>query len=282
MASATVSTSSHALCRRRQRPRRSIRPPPRSAAAGSVSARFHRTARSTAFYRDRNVWLSAPTAADERRHHHRRQRDGARQVRHGELGLRRGAAASAPRCGGRPTAARSPTTASTRATVPDYYLAARPDADPGTLDIEAYPKAGAPNPIVDLFVYDVASKQSTRDRRPRRQAVRQHGGRPLRVPRRVVARRQRAALQPHQPPAEHDGARGRESGDRRDAAWWCARSGRPGWVENRPAMVFLERRQALHLGVAAQRLEQLLSLRSERQADRAADDAHGVRSRRRS
>ena len=38
-----------------------------------------------------------------------------------------------------------------------------------------------------------------------------------------------------------------------------------------------ERRQAVHLGVAADRLEELLSLRSERQADRAADVAHRTR-----
>ena len=30
------------------------------------------------------------------------------------------------------------------------------------VDVEAYPKAGAPNPIVDLFVYDVATKKTTR------------------------------------------------------------------------------------------------------------------------
>jgi dipeptidyl-peptidase-4 len=30
------------------------------------------------------------------------------------------------------------------------------------MDVEAYPKAGAPNPVVDLFVYDVATKKTTR------------------------------------------------------------------------------------------------------------------------
>ena len=55
------------------------------------------------------------------------------------------------------------------------------------------------------------------DRRARRQAVRQLRGRPLRLPRRLVARRQRAAVQPHQPPAEHPRARRREPRDRRDA-----------------------------------------------------------------
>jgi dipeptidyl-peptidase-4 len=29
-------------------------------------------------------------------------------------------------------------------------------------DVEAYPKAGAPNPVVDLFVYDVATRKTTR------------------------------------------------------------------------------------------------------------------------
>jgi dipeptidyl-peptidase-4 len=30
------------------------------------------------------------------------------------------------------------------------------------MDIEAYPKAGAPNPVVDLFVYDLATKNTVR------------------------------------------------------------------------------------------------------------------------
>ena len=46
--------------------------------------------------------------------------------------------------------------------VPDYYLATGLTKVQDTLDIEAYPKAGAPNPIVDLFVYDVDTKKSTR------------------------------------------------------------------------------------------------------------------------
>src|SRR5262249_28162080 len=31
-----------------------------------------------------------------------------------------------------------------------------------SLDVEAYPKSGAPNPVVDLFVYDVDTKATTR------------------------------------------------------------------------------------------------------------------------
>ena len=82
------------------------------------------------------------------------------------------------------------------------------------LDVEPYPKAGAPNPVVDLFVYDVATKKIGQDRRPRRQAVRQRRRRPLRLPRRLVARRQGTALQPDEPPAERHGVRRRRSGDR--------------------------------------------------------------------
>ena len=46
--------------------------------------------------------------------------------------------------------------------VPDFYLALNQTLLQTTLDTEAYPKAGVPNPVVDLFVYDVASKTSVR------------------------------------------------------------------------------------------------------------------------
>lgn len=46
--------------------------------------------------------------------------------------------------------------------VPDYYLQLAQTEIQSKMDVEAYPKAGAPNPIVDLFVYDVATKQTTR------------------------------------------------------------------------------------------------------------------------
>ena len=46
--------------------------------------------------------------------------------------------------------------------VPDFFLQMDQTKLYSTLDIEAYPKAGEPNPIVDLFVYDVNSKKSTR------------------------------------------------------------------------------------------------------------------------
>jgi dipeptidyl-peptidase 4 len=46
--------------------------------------------------------------------------------------------------------------------VPDYHLQLDQTQLQSRDDIEAYPKAGVANPIVDLFVYDVARKKSTK------------------------------------------------------------------------------------------------------------------------
>ncbi|MGE5101103.1 MAG: DPP IV N-terminal domain-containing protein, partial [Deltaproteobacteria bacterium] len=46
--------------------------------------------------------------------------------------------------------------------VPDFYLTPGLTGVQDTLDVEAYPKPGVPNPVVDLFVYDVDSKKTTR------------------------------------------------------------------------------------------------------------------------
>ncbi len=46
--------------------------------------------------------------------------------------------------------------------VPDFYLTPSLTQVQDTLDIEAYPKPGVPNPVVDIFVYDVDSKKTTR------------------------------------------------------------------------------------------------------------------------
>jgi dipeptidyl-peptidase-4 len=46
--------------------------------------------------------------------------------------------------------------------VKDYYLQMDQTQIQSIMDIEAYPKAGAPNPVVDLFVYDLATRASTR------------------------------------------------------------------------------------------------------------------------
>ncbi len=46
--------------------------------------------------------------------------------------------------------------------VPDYYLQLNQTALQSTIDTEAYPKAGVPNPVVDLFVYDLESGSHAR------------------------------------------------------------------------------------------------------------------------
>jgi len=44
--------------------------------------------------------------------------------------------------------------------VKDYYLTYKNLDQQDTIDIEPYPKAGAPNPVVDLYIYDLDSKKS--------------------------------------------------------------------------------------------------------------------------
>ena len=46
--------------------------------------------------------------------------------------------------------------------VPDFYLQMNQTRVQDTLDVEAYPKSGKPNPIVDLLVYGVGTKTSRR------------------------------------------------------------------------------------------------------------------------
>jgi dipeptidyl-peptidase-4 len=45
--------------------------------------------------------------------------------------------------------------------VKDYYLQMEQTEIQSSLDIEAYPKAGTPNPVVELFVYDLVSGTTT-------------------------------------------------------------------------------------------------------------------------
>jgi dipeptidyl-peptidase-4 len=45
--------------------------------------------------------------------------------------------------------------------VPDYILQMKQTQLYGNTDVEAYPKAGYDNPVVEMFIYDVATKKST-------------------------------------------------------------------------------------------------------------------------
>ena len=44
--------------------------------------------------------------------------------------------------------------------VPDYFLQLDQTRLQSKMDVEAYPKSGAPNPIADLFIYDLESKKT--------------------------------------------------------------------------------------------------------------------------
>ena len=44
----------------------------------------------------------------------------------------------------------------------DYFVALDQTQIQSKVDVEAYPKAGSPNPLVDLYVYDTESKKTTR------------------------------------------------------------------------------------------------------------------------
>jgi dipeptidyl-peptidase-4 len=46
--------------------------------------------------------------------------------------------------------------------VPDYFLQLDQTKLQSRMDVEAYPKAGAPNPVADMFIYDLDTKKTVR------------------------------------------------------------------------------------------------------------------------
>ena len=117
--------------------------------------------RQKAFYRDRNLWVSDANGASEVAV----TTDGSEKdrIKYGtaswvygeELGQRTAMWWS-------PDSRRIAYYRFDEKQVPDYHLQVDQTQIQSKDDVEAYPKAGAPNPIVDLFVYDVASKKSTK------------------------------------------------------------------------------------------------------------------------
>ena len=109
-----------------------------------------------------------------------------------------------------------------------------------TLDVEAYPKPGKPNPIVDLFVYDVASRKTTQ--------IDVHDGKPFAdemvghyvYRRQLVARWDRAAPQPHESSTERARVRRLRSANRQVPRRSSAMNGPASWVENSPERRFLK------------------------------------------
>jgi dipeptidyl-peptidase-4 len=114
-----------------------------------------------AFYKDRNVWLSAadgsnPIALSTDGSEKDRIKYGTASWVYGEELAQRTAMWWSP------DSRRIAYYRFDENQVPDYYLQMNQTAIQDTLDVEAYPKPGKPNPIVDLFVYDVAARKPVR------------------------------------------------------------------------------------------------------------------------
>jgi dipeptidyl-peptidase-4 len=122
-----------------------------------------------AFYRDRNLWLSKADGSGERQ----LTTDGSaeKRIKYGtaswvygeELGQNTAMWWS-------PDSRKIAYYRFDESPVPDYFLQLDQTKLQSTMDIEAYPKAGVDNPIVQLFVHDLASGETTeidvRDGRP--------------------------------------------------------------------------------------------------------------------
>jgi dipeptidyl-peptidase-4 len=117
--------------------------------------------RLTAFYKDRNVWVSGADGANEVAV----TTDGssAARVKYGTASWVYGEELEQQTAmWWSPDSRQLAYYRFDEKQVPDYYVALDQARLQDTIDTEAYPKAGVPNPVVDLFVYDVATRQSTR------------------------------------------------------------------------------------------------------------------------
>jgi dipeptidyl-peptidase 4 len=152
---------------RRQSPASSADPPPH-AAGMPVPDRGRQFQRAVspdgslvATYRERNLWLSAADGSDERAI----TTDGsaASRIKYGTASWVYGEELSQRTAmWWSPDSRRLAYYRFDEHDVGDYFVVANQLQLRPTLDAEAYPNAGSPNPVVDLFVYDVASQQSVR------------------------------------------------------------------------------------------------------------------------
>jgi dipeptidyl-peptidase-4 len=115
--------------------------------------------RLLARYRDRNVWMSAADGSDERPV--TTDGSGASRVKYGtaswvygeELDQRSAMWWS-------PDSRKLAFYRFDESRVPDYYVTLDQTKRHSTVDAEAFPMAGEPNPLVDLYVYDVGTRQT--------------------------------------------------------------------------------------------------------------------------
>ncbi|HRP09116.1 MAG TPA: DPP IV N-terminal domain-containing protein, partial [Gemmatimonadales bacterium] len=109
-----------------------------------------------AFYRDRNLWVSDADSSNERQI----TTDGSaeKRVKYGTASWVYGEELSQNTAmWWSPDGSKIAYYRFDESPVRDYYLQTGQSTVEGSVEIEAYPKAGADNPIVDLFVYDLAS-----------------------------------------------------------------------------------------------------------------------------
>ena len=218
-------------------------------------------------------------SGDQNRHadHDRRQPGQADQERHRELGVRGGARSDHRHVvvARRPEARFLPVRRERRSRL---FPAARSDQDSerdGHRSLSEGRRSQSGRGSARLRRRD---QEGGEGRPAQRQALRQLGDRPLRLPRGLVPRWQGTAVQSHQSPSEHPGARRREPGYRRHP-----RDHPRGLVhgldrEHAPDGV-PQGWPAVHLGVRTERLEEPVPLRSQRHAAAPADDAYELRDR---
>ncbi|HEV2666591.1 MAG TPA: DPP IV N-terminal domain-containing protein, partial [Blastocatellia bacterium] len=114
-----------------------------------------------AFYRDRNLWLSDPTGGNEIAI----TTDGSEKtrVRYGSASWVYGEELNQNTAmWWSPDSKKIAFYRFDESAVPDYFLQLDQTKLQSRMDIEAYPKAGAPNPVADLFIYDLDTKKTLR------------------------------------------------------------------------------------------------------------------------
>ncbi|HYT77337.1 MAG TPA: DPP IV N-terminal domain-containing protein, partial [Vicinamibacterales bacterium] len=114
-----------------------------------------------AFYKDRNVWLSgadggSPVAITTDGNENDRVKYGTASWVYGEELAQRSAMWWSP------DSRKLAYYRFDEKLVPDFYLQMNQTQVQDTLDVEAYPKPGKPNPVVDVFVYDRSTKNRVR------------------------------------------------------------------------------------------------------------------------
>ena len=208
-----------------------------------------------AFYKDRNLWLSDASGANEKA----LTTDGSEtaRIKYGTASWVYGEElAQTTAMWWSPDSKKIAYYRFDEKQVPDFLLTTHLADGVGSpydkLDTEAYPKPGSPNPIVDLFVYDIASGKTTkvdvRDGKPFDNTVVGHyvyhvawspDGREL-LFNRTNRRQQILEFTAANPDTGACRVIVREE--------WPT-----GWIDEQPADGVSQGRQALHLGIGAQR-----------------------------